>query len=160
MKRVVLCTLAVLLVTGLATARKSGKAAQASASSSAGTEEQIKKLEQDWANSVAKGDASAVEKYEASDILNTDPTGRVTDRAQDVQEVKSGDLKLQSLQLGDMQVHTYGNTAVVTGLGNLKGSFKGQDISGTYRFTDTWVNRNGTWQCVATESTKVMAMQQ
>lgn len=148
MKRVLLCTVAVLLMTGLSMA------------SSAGNEEQIKKLEQDWANAVAKGDSSAIEKYEASDIVNTDPAGRVTDRAQDVQDVKSGDLKFTSLQLSDMQVHMYGNTAVVTGLGDLKGSFKGQDISGTYRFTDTWVNREGKWQCVATESTKVMQMQQ
>ncbi len=158
MKRIFLCIVAVLLITGFSMA--SGKGAQASASSSGNTDEQIKKLEQDWANSVAKGDAAAINKYEASDIIDTDPNGRVTDRAQDVKDVQTGDLKLQSLQLGDMQVHTYGSTAVVTGLGNLKGSFKGKDISGTYRFTDTWVKQDGTWQCVATESTRVIPAEQ
>ena len=33
--------------------------------------------------------------------------------------------------------------------------YKGQDISGKYRFTDTWVKRNGKWQAVASQYTKV-----
>jgi hypothetical protein len=34
-------------------------------------------------------------------------------------------------------------------------TYKGQDISGKYRFTDTWVKRNGKWQAVASQSTKL-----
>jgi hypothetical protein len=39
----------------------------------------------------------------------------------------------------------------------LKGNYKGQDISGKYRFTDTWVKRNGKWQVAASHSTKVQS---
>jgi ketosteroid isomerase-like protein len=52
----------------------------------------------------------------------------------------SGDLKFQSMELADLEAHVYGNTAVATGKNSLKGTYKGQDISGSYRFTDTWVN--------------------
>jgi len=34
-------------------------------------------------------------------------------------------------------------------------SYKGRDFGGNYRFTDTWVKRNGQWQVVATQVTKV-----
>jgi len=37
----------------------------------------------------------------------------------------------------------------------MKGTYKGQDLSGKYRFTDTWVKRNGKWDVVASQYTKV-----
>ena len=42
-----------------------------------------------------------------------------------------------------MKVHIYGDTAVAAATNTLKGTYKGQDISGKYRFTGTWVKRNG-----------------
>jgi ketosteroid isomerase-like protein len=38
-------------------------------------------------------------------------------------------------------------------------SMKSQDISSRYRFTDTFVKRNGQWQCVATQTTKIVEQQ-
>ena len=38
-------------------------------------------------------------------------------------------------------------------LGRLQ--YKGKDISGQYRFTDTWIKKAGRWQCVATAGTKI-----
>ncbi len=127
-----------------------------SAAGSAGVEEQIKKLEQGWAEAMQKADAAAIPTYEAEDIVSTDPAGQVTTRDQDIQSLKSGDFKVQSLQYPEMKVSVYGNAAVATGLANMKASYKGQDMSGSYRFTDTWVNRGGKWQCVATQVTKVV----
>lgn len=125
------------------------------ASATSSVEDQIGKLERDWAQATVKDGAAAVDQYEADDIISTDPGGRVTDKAQDKMDLSSGDLKFQSMELSDLKVRAYGNTAVATGANTLKGTYKGQDISGTYRFTDTWVKRNGKWQAVASQSTKV-----
>jgi ketosteroid isomerase-like protein len=119
------------------------------------TEDQIAKLERDWAQAIARNDAAALDQYEADDIVDTDPTGRVNDKAQDKKDLSSGDLKYESLEISDVKVHVYGNAAVATGTGNVKAIMKGQSISGTYRFTDTWVKRNGKWQCVASQGTKI-----
>jgi ketosteroid isomerase-like protein len=118
-------------------------------------ENQIKKLEQDWAQALLKGDAASLDRYEAEDIINTDPSGRVTDRTQDKKDLSSGDLKFQSVELSDLKVRVYGNAAVATGVSTGKASFKGQETNGSYRFTDTWIKRNGTWQAVASQGTKV-----
>jgi ketosteroid isomerase-like protein len=119
-------------------------------------EEQIKKLEQDWAQAVAKDGAASVDHYEADDIVSTDPSGRVTDKAQDKKDLSSGDLKIESITISDLKVRQYGSAAVATGQSSVKGTLKGQDISGTYRFTDTWAKqKNGKWQAVATQSTKI-----
>jgi hypothetical protein len=45
-------------------------------------EDQIKKLEQDWAQAVVvKEGAASVDQYEADDIITSDPSGRVTGKA-------------------------------------------------------------------------------
>jgi ketosteroid isomerase-like protein len=125
------------------------------AGQSASVVDQIKKLEQDWAQATIKSGAAAVDQYEADDIITTDPGGRVTDKAQDKTDLSSGDLKFQSMELSDIRVRVYGDTAVATGTNTLNGTYKGQDISGKYRFTDTWVKRSGKWQVVATQGTKI-----
>jgi ketosteroid isomerase-like protein len=129
--------------------------AKAQGAAAGSVEEQIKKLEQDWAQAAIKDGAAGVEKYEADDILSVDPSGRVTDKAQDKKDFTSGDLKFQSMEVSDLKVRAYGNAAVATGVNTLKGTYKGQDISAKYRFTDTWVKRNGKWQVVASQGTKI-----
>jgi len=129
--------------------------AAAQAPSKTSTEDQIKQNEQNWAQATVKEGAAAVDKYEADDIFDTDPGGRVTDKTQDKTDLSSGDLKFQSVELSDLKVHVYGNVAVAAGTSMIKGTYKGQDISGKYRFTDTWVKRGGKWQAVASQSTKI-----
>jgi hypothetical protein len=52
-------------------------------------------------------------------------------------------------------VRVYGDTAIASGLGTEKSTYKGKDTSGQYRYTDVFVKRNGTWQAVATHGSKV-----
>ncbi len=151
-----LCLFSVSLVAGQqADATKSEKPKKEAAAATAGAESQVTKLEQDWAQAIVKDGAAAVDKYEADDIISTDPSGRVTTKADDKKDFASGDLKFESAGVSDLKVRTFGNTAVATGMMTIKGTYKGQDISGKYRYTDTWVKRNGKWQAVASQASKV-----
>ena len=48
-----------------------------------------------------------------------------------------------------------GDTAIVHGLWTEKSTLNGKDMSGQYRFTDTFIKRDGRWQAVGTFSTKL-----
>jgi len=153
-----LCLLSLSLAAGqqASTAKsQEPKTKTETASATSTVEDQIKKLEQDWAQATVKDGTAAVDQYEADDIISTDPTGRVTGKEDDKKDLLSGDLKFQSMELSELNVRVYGNTAVAAGANTLKGTYKEQDISGKYRFTDTWVKRNGKWQVVASQATKV-----
>jgi hypothetical protein len=63
--------------------------------------------------------------------------------------VKSGDLKLDSIRLSDMQVHLYGDAAVVIGTATQLGSFLGGPIAARIIFTDTFIKQGGKWRAVA-----------
>jgi len=123
-----------------------------------GTAKTLMDCEQDWADAYLKGDAARLAEIEADDYISTDPSGHVYNKAQDIADVKSGTFKAESFKLDDMKVTMVNATAaVVTGRTTIKGKYQGQDISGQYRFTDTWVKRQGRWQCIASQSTAIAA---
>ena len=119
----------------------------------AGTEQAVMRIEREMLNAILKGDASANERYLASTFVLTGPDGTVENRAQAIADVKSGDLKLQSASLDGAKVQVYGDTAIVTYSSKDKGTYKGKDITGTSRWTDVFVNRDGRWQLVASHGT-------
>jgi ketosteroid isomerase-like protein len=111
------------------------------------------RLENEWNNATFKKDAKALDLLYAKEYTYTDPTGKVYDKQQDISEVTSGNYKPKALSvLSDIKVNSYGNVAVVKGLNVSKATLNGKDISGTYRFVDVFVMRDGRWQCVSTQS--------
>ena len=112
-------------------------------------------IEQEMDDAVVKGDTSPSERYLADNSIFTGPDGMVTDKARNIADLKSGDLKLESSKLDDMKVQVHGNTAVVTYGTTDKGTYKGKDISGKYRWTDVFVKHNGKWQIIAGQGTRV-----
>lgn len=114
------------------------------------------KLEQDWANAVAKHDAAFIERVEADDYVYTDAAGNVGHKADDLATARAGDVKIDAFKLSAMKVELHGDAAVVTGMTTLAGSDHGGPLAGTYRWTDTFVRRaDGSWQVVASQATTV-----
>jgi hypothetical protein len=120
--------------------------------------ENLMKMEQDDAQAFVKGDTARIDRDTSDAFAFTGPDGATSTKADAISSLKNGDLKFQSSVLSDFKVMQYGDTAVVTYQSVDKGSFKGQDISGTFRWTDVWVKHGGKWQIVAGQGTPVMAM--
>ena len=118
-------------------------------------EQELIKLEQDWTNANLKADVAFLNRILAEDRTYTDNDGVLWTKAQDLAVIKSGELVLSSMVTDDMKVRIYGDAAVVTGRNTVKGTLKGKDISGQERWTDTWIRRDGRWQCVATHSSRI-----
>jgi ketosteroid isomerase-like protein len=117
-------------------------------------EEKLLQMEREWAVAMMKNDAAAIERIEAEDYAYI-MDGFPGDRKGDVADAKSGAFS-GSAYLTEMKARVYGAAAVVTGKASLRDAkYKGKDISGNYLFTDTFVERNGRWQVVASHSNKV-----
>jgi len=118
-------------------------------------EQELIKLEKDRAQAAVRGDTAFLEQNTADDYTFINPRGTLATKAQMLAAFKSGDIKLQSNELDDLQVRVYGDTAVLTGRSTQKGQTQGQDSSGQYRFTRVYVKRDGHWQSVAFQSTRI-----
>jgi len=111
----------------------------------------IEELEREWSAAVVKGDPRPLDKILSEDCTLTGPDGSVLTKSQAIDAVRSGDFKFESLDPGRMEVRIYGDAAVVTGGGEVKGQYKNQDLSGPQRWTDTFIKLGGSWQCVASQ---------
>ncbi len=98
-------------------------------------------------------DADFSQRTLAEDYVAITPLGQVTSKQDSVSARKSGQLRYQTIDVSDMVVRIYGDTAVVTARADVKGHQLGEDFSGPYRYTRVWVRRGGHWQAVSYQAT-------
>jgi ketosteroid isomerase-like protein len=89
----------------------------------------------------------------ADDYVAISPLGQVTTKQEAISARRSGQLRYESMNITDMVVRLYGDTAVVTARADVKGHQLGEDFSGLYRYTRVWVRRSGHWQTVSYQAT-------
>ena len=119
-----------------------------------GAEATLTKMEHDAAAALIKRDPAFGNIF-AEDAVFVGPDGAVQTKAQLLADVKSGALVIQSSDITDMKVRVFGESAIATYMTTDKGNYKGQDISGQYRWTDVFVHRGGKWQIVAAQGTPI-----
>ncbi|HEX2694415.1 MAG TPA: nuclear transport factor 2 family protein [Acidobacteriota bacterium] len=151
MKRIAIAVCVVVLV--FAVAAWAQTAVQPKGGSA---EQELLKLEQDWTNAAVKADLAFLDQILAEDWVFTDPEGVVWTKAQSQAALKSGEDVITSMVPDDMKARVYGDAAVVTGRNTTKETLKGKDVSGLYRWTDTWIKKAGRWQCVATHASEIV----
>jgi ketosteroid isomerase-like protein len=110
-------------------------------------------LEQKWVAALERSDIKTLSAIWAKSYVDTDETGHRSGKAEVFRVLKSGALKLRKLQLSDMKVYVYGDTAIVTGASVQDGDFQGQPLAGKIVFTDTFVRHGDEWLAVASQRT-------
>jgi ketosteroid isomerase-like protein len=125
-------------------------------SGGASVEEQIKKMERDRAAAVVKGDVAALEGLTSDDYTLINASGRLSDKATTMNDIKTGTIKLTANEISDLKVRVYGDTAVVTGKSSAKGTIGGRELKGPVMFTRVYVKKNGKWQSVAFQQTPIV----
>jgi ketosteroid isomerase-like protein len=122
----------------------------------AAVEDQIKKMEKDRAAAVVKGDVATLQGLTSDDYIFINAYGQLSDKATTMNGIKTGNIKLTSNEVSDLNVRVYGNTAVVTGKANSKGTIGGREMKGPVMFTRVYVKNNGKWQSVAFQQTPIV----
>jgi len=117
-------------------------------------EEELLRLENEFARAVTSNDADALDALLADDWIVVEPDGGMIDKARFLGVIRSGALSHESMESTDLKIRVYGNTALVTGLTTSKGKFMGQDFTSCERATDIFVKQSGRWQCVFTQLTR------
>ena len=112
------------------------------------TERYILESERQWAESVARGDTSAIERILADDFVGVDPKGHLYTKRQMIDDTRNAPKYFVSNRLNDVKVRFYGATAIAQG-SETWGKRSGE--RGRFVWTDTWLKRNGRWQIVAAE---------
>jgi ketosteroid isomerase-like protein len=130
-------------------------AAQSAPQPNAG-QARILTLENAWNQATLQKDATALDLLLAPDLTYVKHDGTLMNKAEYVASVQSPALHLARIVSETMNVHLYGEVAVVTGSYRENGVRDGKPYTQRGRFTDTWVLRSSTWLCVASQSTLIL----
>jgi hypothetical protein len=112
---------------------------------------QLTAIEHEWNDANIKGNRATVRRIVADEFRGVGANGSVENKEQMLANMKPTP-EIASLKLSDLKVSLAGNTAVLTGLNTAKGK-NGQTI--TFRFTDTFLWRDGHWQAISSQATQV-----
>ena len=128
----------------------------ASQSSPVKSDQQILiELEQSWNEAFYRKDIAFIENILADEFIATYDDGSRGDKARELALVAEFNQRVESAIQDEFTVKVYGDTAVVWFTLRLVGIRQGQRAEVTFHYTDVFVLRNGDWQCVSTQSTRV-----
>lgn len=113
------------------------------------------RIQNEWAAARVKPDIAYLERLYAREFRVQNIAGSVVSREADIDVFASGKLKPDFVRDEDMDVSLYGDTAVVTGVENVGGTYKGNYDQMAIRFTNVFVRRDGRWQLVLHQGTRV-----
>jgi ketosteroid isomerase-like protein len=121
-------------------------------------EQELVKLENEWARAWQQPDQEALEGLLADDFLlvSERSKGEVVNKRQYVDST----IKLvrgDGFSFARLNVRVYGDTAVVNAWLQQTATFAGKDWSGDFLLTDVWVKRGGRWQAVTRHVSRPVA---
>ena len=124
---------------------------------------EVLNVERDWFRAGETYDVEAIRRIVADDAVLVYPDGTSGTKADEIRIAEAKAITGDGWQMIDPKVTVLSaDAAYITGRSSLKnGKYKEPnmakpiDISGEYRFLDVYAKRNGRWQVVASQATKV-----
>jgi len=116
-------------------------------------QEELVRRTQELFDSLVAGDQAPWKKYFADDCMFADEKGRFFDKPKLIADIKplpagySGTIKVEN-------VHSriIGNTAILSYDADETETIFGQNLKAHYHITDTWLQRNGNWEIIASQA--------
>jgi hypothetical protein len=100
--------------------------------------------------------AAILEKSFADDYTRIMTDGRIFNKTQTLDNFRAGKTKYESFEISDLKIRIYGNTAAAIAFAKTTGTTYGVATSPTgVRLTQVLVKRNGKWQAVLTQTTRL-----
>ena len=121
---------------------------QAKSSTPASVEEELKKLDHKWLDSERTGDLDYLEKFFADSYVLVLANGQSYTKKEWLGILRSADRPtLLVLDPENIQVHVFGNVAILTDHTTIKGhDSKGNSLDGEFNVFRVVIRQNGSWR--------------
>jgi ketosteroid isomerase-like protein len=138
-------------------AQNNAKASQPAAGPQDAASQQVTQLVRDFLSNVPKNDPKVFQEFFADDVIYTRATGVTIAKADILRniDVRATNDPQLTFEADDFTVHPYGEMAVVNFRLIAHNTENGKPTTVYYRNTGTFLKRNGKWQAVAWQATRV-----
>ena len=121
----------------------------------AGNGQAIIELDKKRMQAMAKKDIATLNAVLADDLIYTHSSARLDTKQSLIGNMQSGATVYTSVEPSDVKAQDLGDTVVLTGTCQIKVVSNGAPNEFGVRFTDVYAKRNGQWQMVTWQSTKL-----
>jgi ketosteroid isomerase-like protein len=117
-------------------------------------EADVKAAENAWVKAVTTDDHAALERLLAPRLVYTHATGIIENKQEYLKAVASFQ-KYKAIELSNMRVNVYGDTAIVNARARMVGSTKNVPFDNQLLIIHVWVKQGGKWQLAAHQTTRL-----
>ena len=110
-----------------------------------------------WDKAIVRKDRAAIDANMADDFRSIDGTGTVETKPAFVDGLMDAKLTIDPYAVEDFDVRLFGDVALLSGRTKMTGRFDGKPFTSHYRYIDVYAKRNGRWQIVSVQITRLPA---
>jgi ketosteroid isomerase-like protein len=148
MKMICSGLLVAILTVGLSPARGDDKKADTAA--------EVKALDAKLTDAFKAREFKLLGKHMDEGYIMIDPRGAVHNKTKYLSHLAEGTAKFTDLKETDVKVRVFSDTAVVTGLLQIKAKVGDKEVSPEYRWTRVYNKKGDEWLCVLEQHTHVV----
>jgi len=123
----------------------------------AGSGQTVIDLDKKRMQAMAAKDVATLESLIADDLVYTHSSARLDTKRSLIDGMTSGKTVYTAVEPSDVKAQDFGDTVVLTGVAQIKVTANGAPNAFGVRFTDVYARRNGRWQMVTWQSTRLPA---
>jgi ketosteroid isomerase-like protein len=112
-------------------------------------------LEKAWNQAYKAGDIKALSAILDNSLVLVEDDGSLKTKSEFLASVKAASVNEEQVAPESLTVRVFGSTAVAIGVIAVKETKGGKSVVHRERFIDTWIYKNGTWICIATDATPI-----
>jgi ketosteroid isomerase-like protein len=117
--------------------------------------DQVKKVDHQWAEATLHRDTAALNKILADDLKYVHGNASVQNKKEFIDSLKSGDLLYHTIDYQELDAKVFGDAAVLTSKLRLNITMNKQEQKFEVRFLRVYVKRNGAWQLLDHQATRL-----
>ncbi len=121
----------------------------------AAAESEIRRVEAKLCDAFQHGDAKTLREFMDPQFTQGTSSGGIDDFKETVSEVEKHDPAYDVFRNHDQTVRVYDDAAIVIGVTTVKGKSGGKEFAADFKYTDTYIYRDGHWWLAASHATKL-----
>jgi len=121
----------------------------------AGNGQTVIDLDRKRMQAMAAKDIATLESLLADDLVYTHSSARLDSKNSLIVGMTGGSTVYTSVEPSNVKAQDFGDTVVLTGVAHIKVISNGTPNAFGVRFTDVYAKRNGNWQMVTWQSTRL-----
>lgn len=130
-----------------------GMSVRAQATSAQTVHDSVRGAELQRKQALLTADTVLLSRLTAAEFYEVNRFGQLRPRASNMQEIASGALTLLTVNFDSLAVRVYADIAILTGIADNTGEFRGTPFSGKVRYTRLFIRRDGRWQAIMMQHT-------